>query len=260
MLFVLLVLALLIGILVVGVRMATRTARRNIDQTTASNLRVGVEKFKQEVGFIPPLVKDDVGPLDAGKTSAVVYIVSDPADLQALRTLPPPGDPDPRYSVHSLAYYVLGVLDIDGMPGPGLREPEPDGAFRKTGRSFKPFFEPGSNAKAVVDRGPAGEGRIELRDSGGVAYRYYVWLHDAGDPVPGDPINEFLNVPAPVGDPAERQDLGSAAYAIVAAGRNGLFGDETAAVMSDKLGLPASTPLAQLVAAAVEDNIVEVGR
>jgi len=192
---------------------------------------------------------------------------------------------DPRFSVYSLSYYLYGTLGkaeaaasappIDGVDGTGFCSVKRDGSFEKQGRKFTPFYDP-RRSDAVFEQSPAGQGRIELRDSHHVAFRYYRWVGDKG--MPNGPLNPTipqLKIPEMVGDPQSNADIRSASWAIVGAGPNGVFGDEDL--------LPASHPqyrkfddLASAVGlsgnaadsafvdkvrkAAAADNIVEVGQ
>jgi type II secretory pathway pseudopilin PulG len=278
-LFTVALIALLIGLLIAGVRYATRSARRSGDTQTAAALKMGVEQFRQQFGFFPPLVKDlgdppgfGGGPLGGVPPQPRVYSAQSPADVQYLRTLPGPGTPDVRFSVYALAYYVVGALDanVDGKAGPGFTLPSRDGVFARRGATYGPYFDTGRNARAVFAADPE-NGRIELRDAYNTAYRYYRWLPDAGAPNSASPVNNFLNVPVLVGDPETQPEVRGADYAIIGAGPDGLFGDEMnlpaghpqfldAAAMRLRLGLPDTASAQEIERRAREDNVVEVGR
>lgn len=274
---------LIMGLLLAGLRYAVRGARTSADSVTLNSLKTAVEVFRGEFAFVPPLVKDSPAggapaPLTTGTPRApVVYVIANPVDLAFLR-----GDglaagvADLRFSLYTPAYYLMGALDasIDGKGGPGFTTPTRDGAFTRKGREFEPFFDTSRNPKAlfVID---AANGEIELRDQNNIAFRYYRWLPDAGSPNPANPINTYLNVPAMVGNPEENAEVRSAEYALVSAGRDGLFGDEHRLDASHPQYLPLGdvelrlgiasgglTP-AELEAAirkkAGEDNAVVVG-
>lgn len=242
--------------------------------------------------MIPPLVKDfdTQGPLDTTGTRPRpnVFLPADQDDLDFLRRLPPGDEVDPRFSVHSLPYYILGVLgvEIDGVEGPGFAEVNRDGSFkvrgtaadtRPAGRRFEPFFEVDPTAVVAID---AAEGKLELRDRGGAPIRFYRWLPDEGDPPADiesysddgqDGLRAFLNTPWMAGNPEEMPELRSAAYAIVAAGPDGLFGNEheiKAQFPNNPHGLDEDEmrtrlgigPGESIFEAASADNIVVVGR
>lgn len=293
-LFSLLIIFMLMAMLIVGFRYAMKTTAKTLDTQAVASLKMGVEEFKQQFGFFPPLVKDTGEPPGTGTgdplsgnppSVPVVFSPSVPADLTFLRggtgtTLPPV---DLRFSVYSLAYYVIGALekDADGVAGPGFTAPTRDGGFTKKGPTLGPYFDTGRNEKSIY--AADAEGRVELRDTGGVAFRYYRWLPDRdGVPPNTQPseLNEFLNVPLIVGDPEVESRLRNAEYAIVAAGKDGLFGDEFLLTpsgpgpsshpqwldidaMASRLGISGLTGTAQedaVRAKAREDNVVEVGR
>lgn len=254
-----LIIFLLMGLLIAGIRYMSGTARSAADTGTVTALKNGVSVFKQEFGFLPPLVKDGVvapgspGPLitgPQGEMRPAVFSPTVPVELTFLRTTVPlvsvlpsqgnpgtePTAPDLRFSLYSLPHYLMGVLDqarsgtstlaIDGVGGPRFKAVKRDGGFEKAGRDFNPFFDVSRNARAIFETEP-GTGKFELRDIRGVAFRYYRWLHDDGAPPAGNP-NDHFNIPEIVGDAslAENVELRSAEYAIVGAGPNGAFGDE----------------------------------
>jgi hypothetical protein len=116
-----------------------------------------------------------------------------------------------------------------------------------------------------------GPERVQLQDVHGVAYRFYHWEHGqaAGGQIGQVLSAADLNVPAIVGDPTEDASLRDAQDAIVAAGPNGVFGDEMglplwhpqymdAATMASRLNISDSSNPAKLIEAAMSDNIVEV--
>jgi hypothetical protein len=268
-LFVVVVLFMLIGLLMVGLRAATNMSRRAVDTQAVNSLGMGVEAFRQEFGFIPPLVRDHnstgnpadplrTHPLDPQRRVPVVRSISDQQDLDFLRRNPPPGQPheDWRYSLYSLPYYLIGALDaeVDGVDGPGFFSPQRDGSFAGGGRRYEPFFDvsSGSQGLRVQD---AQAGRIELLDRHGTPFRYYRWEHERElRDLPGD-----LNVPGIVGDPGQDPQLRNAGYAIVAAGSNRVFGDEDVAVIRGEMGLSPNLTEAVVRQRARADNVLAVG-
>lgn len=265
------VVAVLMGLLIVGLRMAARGARQVVDQQAVSSLKMGVEQFKRDFGFLPPLVKDDQ-PLSqaTGRWAPNVYLESIPADYQFLRGagISGPSSPDRRYSVYSLSYYLIGALGrgpdgslIDGVDGPGFLEPKADGTFRTVGgRRFEPLFDVSRGSKGLVAV-DAAQGRFELRDRQGNAFRYYRWVR--GNAAGSVTRLEDLNVPGLLGDPEEMFELRDAEYAIVGAGPNGVFGDlptEGAEFVKQQLGLTSSTADSVAERMGRQDNVIEVGR
>jgi prepilin-type N-terminal cleavage/methylation domain-containing protein len=301
-LVVLAVIFLLISLLIGGFRFSRRFAKRSADRVAVSSLVEGISFFEQQMGTGVPLVKDFGGPppvqsglpivASNGQNRPNIYQITSAPDLQFLRTSPPADQPDWRFSIYSFAYYIVGgcevprlqappngqvVAPMDGVAGPGMFAMKRDGTFERTGKRFDPFFDTSRNAKALVAVDPT-NGRFELRDSGGVAYRFYRWEH--GDPSTGQVQNiDDLNIPRILGLPSENAALKGAKWAIVAAGPDGVFGneDQIYAVaswhpqamkiedMAAKLGMstppgPTGPEADKLRAKAMEDNIVEVGK
>jgi type II secretory pathway pseudopilin PulG len=301
------VVILLMSLLVVGLRMAARIAGKAADQQAVASLVMATEQFKQDFGFPPPLVQDNdpgigvnfntptdqrVGPLYPlnGPSEPVAFLSTGdmaqrfPREEQYLRGRKMGDGPldggDYRFSTYSLAYYLLGALgtdsqgnNIDGVAGAGFLQPNADGTFRKTGgKKYQPLFNTSRGVKGVVPI-DAVAGRIELQDRRGVPFRYYKWRHGRQEP-PGNVNNLVveepadLNVPAVVGDPVEDPSLRNAEYAIVAAGRNGVFGDwwdsthytETPSDIKNGIGASQSMDDDQAARAGREDNVVGVGR
>jgi hypothetical protein len=283
---------MLVGLLLVGFRHARGYARRVAERAAVSALRQGCNQFEQQMAFFPPLVKDYGDPPGAANalpywmppgTSKNRYRVYNPAnatDLDYLRGYyaGQPGYAD-RFSIYTIPYYLLGTCEvpivaggapIDGVAGPGTRTPRRDGSFELAGRTIEPLFDAAKGGVKVVtlEQGPE---RVQLQDAHGVAFRFYHWEHGAPSnrPNPGQTLSAAdLNVPALVGDPTEDSSLRDAQDAIVAAGPNGVFGDELdlppyhpqwmdAATMASRLNMSASD-VPRMIQAAKADNIVEV--
>lgn len=263
------VIGILVALLIVSVRATVRQTRGVADSQAAGAVRLALEQFRQEYGFVPPLVKDDGDPR-AGSTDPLtssgvllVYDVSDGTDSEVLRNRPA-RDPDRRYSVYALSYYLVGSLpaSLDGVEGPGFRTPNRDGTFRLSDRATsEPKIDMGKGAFSVEpDPDAKTNGRYELRDRRGTPIRYYRWLtgreKTAGNFVVEGP--DDLNVPAMVGDATADARLRDAQCAIVAAGDNGVFGDEPIATIRQRLSLSDGVPEPQARDQAKSDNIVEV--
>ncbi|MEL7484512.1 MAG: type II secretion system protein [Planctomycetota bacterium] len=212
------VIFVIMGIAVVAYTSAARTAREAADRSAVNGLQLAVGQFKDEFGFVPPLVKDDGGfsadlPLATvrGRTVPLVYSLGSFEDGQALRGR----DSDRlRYSLLSLPYYIMGALDetVDGVDGPGFFEvrrdgtfapvlayearagdtsPNPDDVAQRSQRRYEPFFDADRGGMELYldgsGRFSGSNGvltrnripfRFELRDRGGVAIRYYRWERD----------------------------------------------------------------------------------
>ncbi|MEM8757971.1 MAG: type II secretion system protein [Planctomycetota bacterium] len=209
------VIFLVMGIAVVAYSAATRSAQSAAERSAVSGLKLAVEQFEREFGFLPPLIADDGGdpanpqpPLAAfnrGTDGRVIYVPrllspGVPGDAEVLRGK----DEDrARYSELSFAYYLIGGLseEVDGVDGPGFVEVRPDGRFAPT----QAYVDADGNAVQASARGPERfeplfdltRGGVELlvdpesdldvpvvvqlRNSGGQAFRYYRWLPDTDD-------------------------------------------------------------------------------
>jgi prepilin-type N-terminal cleavage/methylation domain-containing protein len=207
---------ILAGILVVGVRYANRAARGAADSAMVNSLKVGVEQFRQDFQFLPPLVQDQAitgvsrpgitaFPLNTfadavtgGTRRAPVAFSMGLSDSNAsvrdylradgytsIGRIDPAGDDrnraDRRFSTRSLAYYIVGALPraIDGVDGPGFNAPSRDGAFAlDAARGAKPYSSSFDIAKypTALAIEDAGNGLVEIRDRAGVAVRFYRWL------------------------------------------------------------------------------------
>ena len=265
--FTILIVFMLMGLLIVGLRSASGFARRTADAQTLTSLKTGLSLFKSDFGFIPPLVKDTDpgGPLTSldprtDRRSVRVYRVSSPTDLEVLRgnvTLAGPGSR--RYSVYSLPYYIMGALDgeVDGIDGTGMYEPARDGSFGSGGRRYEPMMRTDEGAGGLnwIDRD---EGLVVLRDRTGTEIRYYRW-----EPEEEVESSADLNVPEILGIAEDDVELRGARYGIVIAGANGVFGDEPVDVIQKKLGMrvdPDPGAASRAVSAARSDNVVGVGK
>ena len=309
------VISALMGLLIVGLRKAAKYASGAAQKQTLSGLKQATIQFKSEFGFLPPLVFDGVemnhgdiqdesfsnaGPVyvdSFGRSLINVYQLGDDGARAFLRgdelDQNAPDYGDARYSKFSLPFYLGGVLgaDVDGVEGPGMSKPLPDGSWAGVGdalgggnKKYEPFLEMGKSSLRVergytedaeiAEHGGSNPGvdqpnRLALVDSKGKAYRYYRWLHDA------NPTNTLeLNIPAVLLDPVLLRDayndptidvtdgdakLRSATWAIVSAGQDGLFGTEDIVYLRDKLSAAASTADALVRREAASDNVVEVG-
>lgn len=156
---------------------------------------------------------------------------------------------------------------------------------RGPGKVLGPYLE--ASTGKVVYEDSADEHSVELVDAKGVPFRYYRWVQGVPDPAkPGTFIvrtTADMNIPPLVGidtsagdyllmwkwykvpperDVSKNPAIKSATWAVIGAGRNGAFGDETDLVeLGRKLGrqvTAANVREARVEAAA--DNIVEVGQ
>lgn len=288
---------LLAGLLLIAARYARQSAQRSADRASVTSLKTAITKFKQDFGFVPHVVKQSpdgtsIKPLalisppnNAPKRWVpTVFDLDDaaltPEDQKVLRgEYEGQATKARRYSNLSLCYYLIGTLGtveagggsdpsgndkessaIDGQEGPGFREPLRTGEFKKTGKKIEPMFDLSRNSKALRTL-DAQLGLYSLTDSRGVEFRYYRWLKNATTKFPGDPQATLkdMNVPFVVGDPIDSPELRNANYAVVGAGPNGVFGDETESELRTALG-DQSSDVSALRLAARLDNAVEVVR
>jgi prepilin-type N-terminal cleavage/methylation domain-containing protein len=228
MLLTIFIIAVLLGILAVGFRTLSVLAGANALQQDLVSVRNSVTQFKEQFGFLPPLVDDNNGPLAGGQI--VVYNTQsrDSADAVDAQVFLREGGND-RYSIYSLGYFLVGALDvaIDGVDGVGMAAPSPDGTFNLRGKAFEPFFDPGAGgAGGILQLGDdLTDGEVSLADRFGTPYRYYRWLPET-DVDEQDDLNVptlLLNIfDAAIGSlPPE---LLNATYAIVSAGPDRVFG------------------------------------
>jgi len=190
------IIALLIGLLGVAFSGALTTGKKAATQSLLHNIQTGVQQFKTDFGYLPPLI-------DGEKQSLEVQEVGqDAAGLQQELK-------DHRYySPYSLTIFLLGVGEVapyedlqpdekvdrhDGKQGPGFRDPGPDhfwGGARDsanhrapaTGRVYGPYIDIGD-----------GEGVLRRAE-----------MSDFTLPPSGDPMDFFPNDP---NDTDPRADL-----------------------------------------------------
>ena len=148
-LFSVLVIGVLLGLLVVGLQAAGVFAKGSADRQAVGAISLGVQRFQEQFGFAPPLMKDQAAAVTldvAGRSYLNVYVPANLVDIQVLRppvVAPNAGDPNPfadnRYSEFSLLYYLCGAnetafgqsidIPIDGVKGLGFYKPNRDGSF-----------------------------------------------------------------------------------------------------------------------------------
>jgi type II secretory pathway pseudopilin PulG len=323
------VIAVLVGLLIVGFRSTRAFARSVTDRAAATNVREAVSKFTQEFGFAPPLVRDQHPTTPEwveGTTTRriAVYAITDPADLLILRpvniALPGSANPfeDRRFSERTLPYYLAGgcsvryygvgsaptpevaELTVDGVIGPGFYKPRSDGSFEippdvldpsrggrrtaaqstsRAGAKYDSFVNLDSRSLTLffTSDNPGNDLRevVELRDSKGVAMRYYRWVNPDDvtrvedfrlPPLVGRDGQAFTQPTPDERDLRKNPQLRDAVFAVVAAGPDGAFGDEPEALLFQRLNRPlptgggAADAILKARFDAERDNIVEVGR
>lgn len=241
---------------------ALRTSRAAVERQTIIALRNGVESFKQEFGFPPPLV-DDTDPVNM--TTGNPNVRGD-AFLRSEEDVN-----EPRYSTLSLPYYIFGLLGVkeDGVAGPGFTEPLRDGTFSRRGRAYPSRMDVSSDG-ARLKRDPGNAVRMAYVDRWGKAatssagwpavnsIRYYRWkpaFKDSGA------LDQYL-VPRAVGDPNVDIGLRSAEYAIVSVGPDGVTDERRPLPLLTPggPGADARTDIVILDKRLTADDIVEVGQ
>lgn len=260
-----------------------RSSRNAAERQLLISIRQAVDAFRQQFGFLPPLVNDVDGPLTANPP---YYPMVRDDDFIARNgsTLPD----EPRYSVHSLTYYLMGVLDlsdarpggakpVDGVEGPGFTAPQRDGTFSQRGAPINPLLD-SAKARSRLRRlddprsggnNPAMRGRVVLVDRWGNEIRYYRWAprfyrnaSNSRDPRNGE-LDQFF-VPRAVGDPNKDPQLRGAEYAIVSLGADGQTDERKPLPRIGPDGTPINaaphTDAAPIDTSLTEDDLVEVGR
>ena len=181
-----------------------------------------------------------------------------------------------RYSNYSLSYFLAGVLPatIDGVDGAGTATPMPNGSFAAGTAKRNPYFDVGRDAERIAVGTPLPTAQpvnadnrynyTEIRDRQGKAFRLYRWApvdhaaNGAALQFSAAPVNvpgragevRSYNVPFPLGDLGDfnlaqfpvcvmptNPALRAVRFAIVGAGRDGKFGDETSLLdVSSRVG------------------------
>ncbi len=232
-LFSVLIIFMLMSITIVGMIKVGRSARSARDQANVTSIKMAVDQFESDFGFLPPFIDDNqpvwIPPASGGPTLRLfvpkAWSVDDPAPSIRnffLGDAPPPGNSnngDLRFSTHTLAFYLAGALDVgnrnsgdqgdpvDGVIGPSFLTPQRDGNFGKyassgTNRRGQTVEASINSSKSLsLWRDVSEPFHIELRDSNNVAYRYYRWRDDGTAALRNRGLIA-LNTPWLFGDPA----------------------------------------------------------
>jgi hypothetical protein len=152
----LLVIGVLMGLLIVGLRQAGRSARGSAEAQNVASMKIAATQFASQFGFVPPMLRDQyivpnlrlrtekMTGRESDRLKLAVYDVGDPTNGEDFRkflqrdTVPPfPANWgsrdtslrldrwfDPRYSEATLAAYLVGAIgDEVGPPAAGRRYP-----------------------------------------------------------------------------------------------------------------------------------------
>jgi len=148
------IIILLLTIIIVAVNQAMKTAQGTNTQFLMSSIRQGLDQFREDHGYLPPVLGDPTS--------------NDPMTPRDLRLLDPfagsyQADVQSWYSITSLADYLVGPDDrtVDGygngpggseIPPTGIRNPGIDGVWGAT------IY--GAQVGDFDDRNPVNEGQV----------------------------------------------------------------------------------------------------
>lgn len=238
---------------------AIRTGREAGERMFLNSLSTAVQQFKQDNGFFPPLLNDNIDPTTELRLDMPLdRLTRQPLARNAAYLRGEVNPTGPRWSVYSLPFYLTGTLGAmeDGVDGPGYTKVLEDGTFSRKGRKIESLFDFGRDAARIrrhPDPANAANEAVFVDRWGKVSasttwmplntIRYYRWeprFYPAGTPNAGTVQN--YNVPKILGLPPFSEDLRSAGYAILSKGPDGLVNDNNP---NDARNL---------------DNLVEVGK
>lgn len=217
------------ALLLFAIGPAVKSARTASDQAFARSMGVGVEQFRQQFAFLPPLVDDFAtgGPIETPPNPALPFIRLKTGDTVLPRNdavnqarflrhedTPPDGANQStlRMSYFSLPFYLLGTAGenntdemmnakVDGVQGPGFTQPLADGTFTRSGTRHEPMVSLAGLTERLQVLSGTNDRTFGDRQRRGV--RYYRWqptLHvAAGTPVP--PLVVPVPGSAPANDP-----------------------------------------------------------
>lgn len=161
------IIAVLISLATIGLTSALNFAKVSGEQQAAASIKLGVEQFRQEFGFLPPLVLHDedktvastaINPVRRFSNTDIVTntvggrvtsefnhsvflegfnaagnrgVTADSRLGSSAANIAATYTADRRFSEYSLAYYLVGALPaaVDGVDGPGMNPPQSDGTF-----------------------------------------------------------------------------------------------------------------------------------
>lgn len=286
---VIVVIALLATMGVVAAGRAIRSSRNAAERQLLVAIRQGVDAFRMQFGFLPPLVIDGDnvppgaqptttnGPLTTGSPKQPVV-----RNEAFLSRSTPTGANEPRSSVYTVPYYLMGMLDmpdggtppkpIDGFEGSSFSTPLSNGTFSQRGAPISPLLDSAALRNRVWrSANPNYQWQIVVMDRWQTPIRFYRWQprFDTGANSSTRGMLQQHFVPREVGDPNTKAELRSAEYAIVSLGADRKTDEDYSDPNNPrpKLPLPTNgvaaaphtdpTPIDESV---TKDDIVEVGR
>ncbi len=222
------------ALLLFAIGPAVKSARTASDQAFARSMGVGVEQFRQQFGFLPPLVDDFAaqssppGPIE-NPTSPTPFIRLKTGDTPRLpndndaakqakflryEVMQPEGDNQTtlRMSYFSLPFYLLGTAGendtdvmmnakVDGVQGPGFTQPLADGTFTRSGTRHEPMVSlAGLTERLQVLQGTTDRTFGDRQRRGVRYYRWQPTLHVVTPPVAPDVLVQAPGS-APINDP-----------------------------------------------------------
>lgn len=285
---VIIIVAMLATLAVVAAGRAIRSSRNAAERQLLVSIRQGIDSFRMQFGFLPPLVVDgdnvppgcqptqDDGPL----TNAQPWqpVTRKQTFLNRAETTTAS---EPRSSVYSIPYYLMGMLDmpdrnaggkpIDGVEGPGMTAPQADGTFTQRGAPIPPMLDSGTlRGRVWRSSNPNYQWQVVVMDRWATPIRYYRWAPKFDTAPNTKGVLQQHYVPREVGDPNTRAELRSAEYAVMSLGSDRMTDEDYSGDPTHprpKLPLPTNgvaaaphtdpTPIDESV---TKDDIVEVGR
>ncbi|MEL6329443.1 MAG: type II secretion system protein [Planctomycetota bacterium] len=194
------IIAILIGLLVTALAAARSLVRNQADRATVVNIRVAVENFEQEFGFLPPLVHDGNGENDAfGPLSIALPSGKGPGAPVYVASANPPRLAPTTYSIQSDSGFFRGYTGSATSNTSVITPTNPDPnryefgtqAFRRANQRYSKFsitYYLLGGLPEWVD-GVAGPGSVSVLRSG--AFKNVITnepdLQTANTAVVGDP-------------------------------------------------------------------------
>jgi hypothetical protein len=195
---------------------AIRSGRESGERMFLNSLKVSVEGFRQDQGFLPPLVNDNLQPVTELRLDAPIDRNSQQPLVRDAAFLRGENNPTaPRWSVFSRSGRKYDAY-FDSAKDPARFRRNPTGTL-------------GQNEVVMVDRWGKNTSTTSWFPFLPNTIRYYRWeprFHPVGTPNAGKVQN--YNVPKVVGLPNANEELRTAGFAIVSKGADSLIDDNNA--------------------------------